>query len=77
MKLKFLGSEYMDLFDIANAKNNINLKPLAERVRPETLDEYIGQKHILSKDKMLYRAIVTDNISSAIFYGPLELGKLH
>jgi putative ATPase len=75
MKLKFLGSEYMDLFDIANAKNNINLKPLAERVRPETLDEYIGQKHILSKDKMLYRAIVTDNISSAIFYGPPGVGK--
>ncbi|SKA87326.1 putative ATPase [Clostridium sp. USBA 49] len=65
----------MDLFDIANAKNNINLKPLAERVRPETLDEYIGQKHILSKDKMLYRAIVTDNISSAIFYGPPGVGK--
>ena len=59
----------MDLFDLANSKNNINFKPLAERVRPETLDEYIGQKHILSKDKMLYRAIMTDNISSAIFTG--------
>lgn len=65
----------MDLFDIANEKNNLALKPLAERVRPETLDEYIGQEHLLSKDKMLYRAIMTDNISSAIFYGPPGVGK--
>lgn len=65
----------MDLFDIANAKNNNSLKPLAERVRPETLEEYIGQEHLLAKDKMLYRAIITDNISSAIFYGPPGVGK--
>lgn len=65
----------MDLFDLANSKNNVNYKPLAERVRPETLEEYIGQKHILAKDKMLYRAIMTDNISSAIFYGPPGVGK--
>lgn len=65
----------MDLFDIANAKNNEALKPLAERVRPETLEEYIGQQHLLAKDKMLYRAIMTDNISSAIFYGPPGVGK--
>lgn len=65
----------MDLFDIANAKNNNSLKPLAERVRPETLEEYIGQEHLLGKDKMLYRAIITDNISSAIFYGPPGVGK--
>lgn len=65
----------MDLFDIANQKNNFVLKPLAERVRPETLEEYIGQEHLLSKDKMLYRAIMTDNLSSAIFYGPPGVGK--
>lgn len=65
----------MDLFDIANEKNNVNTKPLAERVRPENLDEYIGQEHLLARDKMLYRAIVTDNISSAIFYGPPGVGK--
>lgn len=65
----------MDLFDIANEKNNFKLKPLAERVRPETLEEFIGQEHLLSKDKMLYRAIMTDNISSAIFYGPPGVGK--
>ena len=65
----------MDLFDIANQKNSIITKPLAERVRPETLDEYIGQQHLLAKDRMLYRAIMTDNISSAIFYGPPGVGK--
>lgn len=65
----------MDLFDIANEKNNLVLKPLAERVRPETLEEYIGQEHLLSKDKMLYRAIMTDNLSSAILYGPPGVGK--
>jgi putative ATPase len=65
----------VDLFDIANEKNNVNTKPLAERVRPENLEEYIGQEHLLGKDKMLYRAIMTDNISSAIFYGPPGVGK--
>lgn len=64
----------MDLFDIANMKNNI-LKPLAERMRPDTLEEFIGQEHLLGKGKMLYRAITTDNISSAIFYGPPGVGK--
>lgn len=56
-------------------KNNANLKPLAERMRPQTLEEFIGQEHLLGKGKMLYRAIVTDNISSAIFYGPPGVGK--
>lgn len=65
----------MDLFEFANENNNLMLKPLAERVRPETLEEYIGQEHILGKNKMLYRAIVTDNLSSAILYGPPGVGK--
>jgi ATPase related to the helicase subunit of the Holliday junction resolvase len=65
----------MDLFDFANEKSSFTSKPLAERVRPETLEEYIGQEHILAKDKMLYRAIMTDNLSSAIFYGPPGVGK--
>jgi putative ATPase len=65
----------MDLFDLANEKNNITFKPLAERVRPENLDEFIGQEHLLAKDKMLYRAITTDNLSSAILYGPPGVGK--
>jgi putative ATPase len=65
----------MDLFDIANEKKSFELKPLAERVRPVSLEEYIGQKHLISKDKMLYRAIMTDNLTSAIFYGPPGVGK--
>jgi putative ATPase len=65
----------MDLFDMANQKNNIVFKPLAERVRPESLEELIGQEHLVAKDKMLYRAIMTDNISSAILYGPPGVGK--
>ena len=65
----------MDLFDMANQKNNVVFKPLAERVRPESLEELIGQEHLVAKDKMLYRAIMTDNISSAIFYGPPGVGK--
>ncbi|HEY5560443.1 MAG TPA: replication-associated recombination protein A [Clostridiaceae bacterium] len=65
----------MDLFDITNEKNYSNLKPLAERVRPETLEEFIGQEHLVNKDKMLYRAIVSDNLTSAIFYGPPGVGK--
>lgn len=65
----------MDLFDFANNKNNIDMRPLAERVRPETLEEFIGQEHLIAKDKMLYRAIVSDNLSSAILYGPPGVGK--
>lgn len=65
----------MDLFEFAN-QNNINkTKPLAERMRPETIDELIGQEHILAKNKMLYRAIITDNLSSIILYGPPGVGK--
>lgn len=65
----------MDLFDFNYDKNMVNLKPLAERVRPENLEEFIGQEHIIGKGKMLYRAIVSDNLSSAIFYGPPGVGK--
>lgn len=62
----------MDLFDMINKQEN---KPVAERMRPQTLDEFVGQKHILDKNKMLYRAIITDNLSSVIFYGPPGTGK--
>ncbi|MBZ4662457.1 MAG: putative helicase subunit of Holliday junction resolvase [Caloramator sp.] len=63
----------MDMFELLNkSKDN---RPLAERMRPETLDEFIGQKHILEKNKMLYRAIMTDNLSSIILYGPPGTGK--
>ncbi|MDD6572591.1 MAG: replication-associated recombination protein A [Thermoflexaceae bacterium] len=49
--------------------------PLASRLRPETLEEIVGQKHILGKDKLLYRAIKADKLGSIIFYGPPGVGK--
>ena len=49
--------------------------PLAARMRPRTLDEVVGQEHIIGKDKLLYRAIQADKISSVIFYGPPGTGK--
>lgn len=49
--------------------------PLASRLRPSTLDEVVGQKHIIGKDKLLYRAIKADKLGSVIFYGPPGTGK--
>lgn len=49
--------------------------PLAARLRPVTLEEVVGQQHIIGKDKLLYRAIKADKISSVIFYGPPGTGK--
>lgn len=49
--------------------------PLASRIRPKSLDEVVGQKHIIGKDKLLYRAILADKLSSIIFYGPPGTGK--
>lgn len=49
--------------------------PLASRLRPETLDEYVGQKHLLGKGKILRQLIDKDQISSMIFWGPPGVGK--
>ena len=65
----------MDLFDYARNMNGEKESPLASRLRPKTLDEVVGQEHIIGKDKLLYRAIKADKISSAIFYGPPGTGK--
>ena len=65
----------MDLFDYMRNNNLKKESPLAARMRPETLEEIIGQEHIVSKDKMLYRAIKADKLSSVIFYGPPGTGK--
>ena len=65
----------MDLFDYARDVNMKNDAPLAGRLRPKTLDEVVGQEHIIGKDKLLYRAIKADKISSVIFYGPPGTGK--
>jgi len=65
----------MDLFDYMRDKKMKKESPLASRLRPLTLEEVVGQKHIIGKDKLLYRAIKADKISSVIFYGPPGTGK--
>ena len=65
----------MDLFDYMREKNMDKEAPLASRLRPTTLEEVVGQKHIIGKDKLLYRAIKADKLSSIIFYGPPGTGK--
>ena len=65
----------MDLFDFMRNENMEKDSPLASRLRPTTLDEVVGQEHIIGKDKLLYRAIKADKISSIIFYGPPGTGK--
>ena len=65
----------MDLFEYMSSKNKEKESPLAARLRPRNLDEVVGQKHIIAKDKLLYRAIKADKISSIIFYGPPVTGK--
>lgn len=65
----------MDLFEYMSTKNKEKESPLAARMRPRTLEEVVGQQHIIAKDKLLYRAIKADKISSIIFYGPPGTGK--
>lgn len=65
----------MDLFEYMRSNNQEKESPLASRLRPRTLDEVVGQSHIIGKDKLLYRAIKADKISSIIFYGPPGTGK--
>lgn len=64
----------MDLFTMA-MNNNLNNKPLAERMRPRKLDEFFGQKQIIGKGRLLRRLIETDNLTSIILYGPPGVGK--
>lgn len=65
----------MDLFDYMREQNKETESPLASRLRPVTLDEMVGQQHIIGKDKLLYRAIKADKLSSIILYGPPGTGK--
>ena len=67
----------MDLFDYMREQNMEKEAPLASRLRPTTLEEVVGQQHIIGKDKLLYRAIKADKLSSVIFYGPPGTGKTH
>ncbi len=65
----------MDLFEYMRNNTMGKESPLASRLRPTTLDEVVGQSHIIGRDKLLYRAIKADKISSIIFYGPPGTGK--
>ena len=65
----------MDLFDYMKQKTLDNESPLALRMRPRTLDEVVGQEHIIGRGRLLYRAIKADKLSSVVFYGPPGTGK--
>lgn len=65
----------MDLFEYMRNNNKEKESPLAARMRPTTIDEVVGQQHLLAKDKLLYRAIKADKLQSVIFYGPPGTGK--
>ena len=65
----------MDLFEYMAQSQKEKEAPLAARLRPETLEEVVGQQHIIGKDKLLYRAIKADKLGSVIFYGPPGTGK--
>ena len=65
----------MDLFDMHREEVKSREEPLAARMRPLTLDEVVGQKHIIGEGKLLYRAIKADKLGSIIFYGPPGTGK--
>ena len=65
----------MDLFDYMRTNTMKQESPLASRMRPETLDQVVGQKHIVGPGTLLYRAIKADQLGSIIFYGPPGTGK--
>ena len=65
----------MDLFEYMREQKKETESPLASRLRPTSLDEMVGQQHIIGKDKLLYRAIKADKLSSIILYGPPGTGK--
>lgn len=65
----------MDIFSYMRKNNMEKESPLAARLRPTKLEEVVGQQHIIGKDKLLYRAIQADKLSSIIFYGPPGTGK--
>ncbi|MCM1135096.1 MAG: replication-associated recombination protein A [Clostridium sp.] len=65
----------MDLFEYMRTSSMEKESPLAARLRPTRLDEVVGQRHIIGRDKLLYRAIKADKLSSLIFYGPPGTGK--
>ncbi|MBR1674844.1 MAG: replication-associated recombination protein A [Eubacterium sp.] len=65
----------MDIFDFMRTEKSKGDSPLARRLRPKSLDDIVGQEHILGRDKLLYRVIKADKLSSIILYGPPGTGK--
>lgn len=65
----------MDLFDLAAENRNKSSAPLAERMRPKNLDEFVGQSHIVGEGKYLNRVLKSNRVFSMIFYGPPGVGK--
>src|SRR5690554_5156984 len=65
----------MDLFTLSMEEKLRKNAPLADRMRPESIEDFVGQKHILGENKFLNRAIKADRITSMIFYGPPGTGK--
>jgi putative ATPase len=71
----FWGELRVDLFDDLREENRLRARPLAARMRPRTLDEYVGQQHFLGQGKLLRRMLLADRLNSLIFYGPPGCGK--
>jgi putative ATPase len=65
----------MSLFDASEADNRLKAQPLAARMRPRTLEEFVGQQHFLGEGKLLRRLLAADRLGSVIFYGPPGTGK--
>ena len=65
----------MDLFKESRRKNLDRVAPLAVRMRPKTLEEFVGQEHFLGPGKLLRRMLEADRLTSLIFYGPPGTGK--
>lgn len=65
----------MENFNLFENTDDIKQAPLASKMRPKTIDEIVGQQHIIGKDKLLYRAIKADRLGSIILYGPPGTGK--
>lgn len=65
----------MNLFDLSMGKNLNNKSPLADRLRPKNLEEFVGQDHIIGQGKFLSRLIKSDRVNSLLFYGPPGVGK--
>ena len=65
----------MTLFDSSEQENRRKALPLAARMRPQTLDEFVGQEHFLGEGKLLRRLLKADRLGSVIFHGPPGSGK--